>query len=137
MSEAEKLEERLKNWGRYIRTPRPPKTTTCTAFDLHTEAVNPDEPPEDYLPPINIKDALLVMEAWRKMYGHHEELRARKHLIAEVYANPGHSFDFYRSALFAIHHIRVRLRDIEPILNAAKKDLQQILSRLDKRDCTA
>lgn len=134
--EEQRLEDRLRNWGRYIRKTHPIGKTTCTALDLTTEEVCEDDSPSEYQPPIDIRDAERIESAWQAMPWHHEQYRAQKGVLALIYANPNRTFDYYQYCLFRTYQVRIRFRDFDDIIKKAKKSLKRILSRLDnsKRD---
>lgn len=134
--EEQRLENRLRNWGRYIRNTHAVGKTTCTAFDLSTEEVCEEESPPEYQPPIDVRDAEKIETAWQAMLWHHEQYRAQKGILALIYANPNRTFDYYRYRLSRTYKVRIRFRDFDDIIKKAKKSLKRILSRLDnsKRD---
>lgn len=130
MTEADQLEERLTNWGRWIRTYITPGSTTCTAIDLTTEGGDEER---EYRPPIDVKDAQVVNHAWCQMQSHHEQLRAEKAVLAILYTDPNHNSGYYRVRMFRAYKIRVQGRHFEALIASAKKSIQKILDRLDKR----
>lgn len=129
--EEQRLEDRLRNWGRYIRNTHAVGKTTCTALDLSTEEVCEEVSPPEYQPPIDVRDAEKIETAWQAMPWHHEEYRAQKGILALIYANPNRAFGYYQHCLFRIYKVRLRFRDYEEIVKKAKKSLNRILRRLD------
>ena len=81
--EEQMLEERLQNWGRWNRDPKRQGRSPLCAFmegakdDDEEGEKNTVEPHSD-LPPVDVKDALLVQKAWQKMPTCPERYRVAK-----------------------------------------------------------
>ena len=133
--EAKRLEERLINFGRYIREGHAPGVTTCTYIDLATEK-QPDEDeeaPAEPQPPLDVRDAEKVLAAWQRMNSMHADQMAQKGLIGLLYATPNRGFDYYSSRLFRIYKIRIRQRDFDEIIKRAKKSIARNLRQIDNK----
>lgn len=128
MTEDERFELRLENWGRWCREGRPVGKTTSTAFDLSTEP-NPDD---EHPAPVYYRDAQLVQRAWDLMpWGQYED-RLHKALVALIYSEPGRTADAYRFYLFKVYGIRLYARDFEDARTASREQLVDIVKRLDR-----
>ena len=129
MTDDERLELRFENWGRWMREGHQVGKTTSTYFDLTPlEACEDDEPPP---PPINLRDALLVNAAWSRLPTCSERYRLARSLIAQLYAESGREFDFYRSILFRLYRLRLRQRDFDELRLTARQMMANIIQRLD------
>lgn len=129
MTDDERLELRLENWGRWMREVHQVGKTTSTYFDLTPlEACEDDEPPPS---PIDLKDALLVNVAWSRLPTCGERYRLARSLIAQLYAEPGRKFDFYRSILFRLYRLRLRQRDFDELRRTARQMMANNIRRLD------
>lgn len=128
MTEEERLELRIENWGRWCRDTHQPGHTNCLGIRINAPIMSGDDPPP---PPVDIKDALLVNRAWEQMMWT-GPLRIFKALIAVRYAYPQLDFDRLRYYLFKVYHLRLQERDYESTLRKARKMLRNNIVRLDK-----
>lgn len=127
MTEDERLELRLENWGRWIREKRPTGKTTSTGFDLSS----PPAPDDERSAPVFIGDALVVQRAWELMpFAHHQE-RVEKVLMALVYSQPGRPFGAYSYYLRKVFGLRVSGPEFDDAREAARKKIVEIIKRLD------
>lgn len=129
MTEEERLELRIENWGRWCRERHQPGHTTCIGIDINAPSMPGDDPQP---PPVDIKDALLVNRAWEQMLWTQSPLRAMKALIAVRYAYPEYSYERINYFMSKVYHIRLRQREFDDTLQKARKMLINNIKRLDK-----
>lgn len=128
ITEEERLELRIENWGRWCRDRHQPGHTNCLGIDINAPAMPGDDP---LPPPVDIKDALLVNRAWNQMMWT-GPMRIFKALIALRYSYPEFSFDRLRYYLIKLYGLRLRERDYEETLKKARKMMMNNIRRLDK-----
>lgn len=134
--EEQMLEERLQNWGRWNRDPKRQGRSPLCAFmegakNDENEGEQKPEEPHSELPPIDVKDALLVQKAWQKMPTCPERYRVAKIVLGVVYSIPG-NFDYLCHHLRKYHRIRLRERDFEQLMTTGKATIKNVLRRIDR-----
>lgn len=134
--EEQMLEERLQNWGRWNRDPKRQGRSPLCAFmgeakDDEADVEKKTDETHSELPPVDVKDALLVQKAWQKMPTCPERYRVAKIVLGVAYAIPG-NFDYLCFHLRKYHRIRLRERDFDQLMAIGKTTLKNVLRRLDQ-----
>lgn len=127
MSEEERLfEERLENWGRWLRDPRRPEVSYLYS------------PPEEEAPAeakesaeIDLRDALRVQRAWTQLPTCDEKHRKAKLVLAMVYAYPWRSPGKLQSHIYRTWHLKVRRSEWSDLLALGRLCTRNALRRLD------
>ena len=128
--EADMLERRLRNWGRWNRDPkRQGRSSICKIIESNPDNIPKREPME----PIDIEDALTVQRAWQRLPVSPERYRKAKHLIGVAYAYPVPFLEMKR-ILRKGHRINIHEREFEPLLATAETMMANILQRLDSEE---
>lgn len=121
----EELEERLKNWGRWLQD----KPAGACSPMLKIMNMNPEniviDPDED---PVDIQDALLIQKAWRQL-----PMRPSRYFIARVLVGYWYAYPNTDpiKLILRIHKVKIHRRDVEQLLDLAKKMMRNNICRLE------
>lgn len=128
------LEERLQNWGRWNRDPKRQGRSPLCAFmegakdDDEEGDKNTVEPHSD-LPPVDVKDALLVQKAWQKIPSSLARYRKAKMVVGVAYCYSGGFLDM-RYKLLKYYQINVHEKEFDKLLAWGRKMMKNNLLRL-------
>lgn len=125
MSEERRLEERLENWGRWLRDPRRPEVSYL--YSPPEEA--PAEPKECGM--IDLRDALRVQRAWTQLPTCDERHRKAKLVVAMAYAYPWWAPAMVQAHIYRMWRMKVRRSEWSDLLALGRLCTRNALRRLD------
>lgn len=141
-SDEDALDDRLKNWGRWISGRRVSRTNMIyrlmvAAGEVQLDPVVPSK--------IDIADALLVDRAWRMLPQQPIRYWAAKNTLIAHFAFPQLSVRSFcdwvrqesRIQYRSQHPLRINAKDYEVLLKIAKYEIFNLLNRVDRTSCNA
>ena len=128
MSEDERrFEERLENWGRWLRDPRRPEVSYL--YSPPDAEEDPAEPSETDT--VDLRDALRVQRAWTQLPTCDEKHRKAKLVVAIAYAYPWWPPAMIQAHIYRMWRMRVRRSEWSELLELGRLCTRNALRRLD------
>ena len=123
--ETDDLEERLENWGRWAYSGSSGKRKTAPLF-CFIDRVEETGAQTREVGDVDVRDALLVQAAWSALPFQSPEQKSAKILLSLTYCE-GAPLSAVLRKMRKFYHLRIDGRDVERLLEKAKRDLSSRL----------